>query len=300
MTGTSTNTSAISAPERAYDSQGAFGFVRSMAAELSAGHVDLPSFPEIAVRVRRVLSDENASIDQVARLVGSEPALAARLLNLANSATMRRTGAPVTDVRRAINRMGYNMVRTAAISFAMGQIRRRNKLAGLEHHLQELWQRSTHVAAFAYVLARGCTKINPDEAMLCGLMSGIGKLYVLTRAADHPDLFDSPQALNDIIADWHSVIGKAILENWEFADFMTEAVGQQDDLDRVEDVPPDLRDVIAVAILMASFGEDAAAVQVALDGVPAAVRLGLDAAKTATIVAESRAEVEALAEALGN
>ena len=271
-----------------------------MAAELSAGHVDLPSFPEIAVRVRRVLSDEDASIDQVARLVGSEPALAARLLTMANSATMKRNGPAVTDVRRAINRMGYNMVRTAAISFAMAQIRRRNKLAGLEHHLKELWQRSTHVAAFAYVLARSCTKINPDEAMLCGLMSGIGKLYVLTRAADHPDLFDSPQALNDIIADWHAVIGKAILENWEFAEFMSEAVGEQDDLDRVEDVPPDLRDVIAVAIIMASLAGDAPALELALHGVPAAGRLGLTRDKTASIVAESHAEVEALAEALGS
>lgn len=300
MTGQSTNTAASSTPARAYDSQGAFGFVRSMAAELSAGHVDLPSFPEIAVRVRRVLSDEDASIDQVARLVGSEPALAGRLLTMANSATMRRTGPPVTDVRRAINRMGYNMVRTAAISFAMAQIRRRNKLAGLEHHLKELWERSTRVAAFAYVLARSCAKINPDEAMLCGLMSGIGKLYVLTRAADHPELFDSPQALNDIIADWHAVIGKAILENWEFAEFMCEAVGQQDDLYRVEEGPPDLRDVIAVATLMASFAADEAALQLALQGIPAADRLGLDAAKTPTILAESRAEVEALAEALGN
>ena len=69
-----------------------FDFVRSLAAELSRGNVDLPSFPEIAVRVRRVLSDPKSSVEQVVRVVGSEPALAARLLRIANSASLNRSG----------------------------------------------------------------------------------------------------------------------------------------------------------------------------------------------------------------
>ena len=130
-------------PRSRQHSQDAFDFIQSLAAELSAGKVDLPSFPEIAVRVRRVLSDPSSSIDQVVRVVGSEPALAARLLRIANSASLNRSGKPVTDLRTAINRIGYNMVRSAAISFAMAQIRNGNKLAGLETICSDLWQRST-------------------------------------------------------------------------------------------------------------------------------------------------------------
>ena len=167
----------------------AFDFIRTLAAELSRGNVDLPSFPEIAVRVRRILSDPKSSVTQVVRVVGSEPALAARLMRIANSASLNRSGRPVTELRTAVNRIGYNMVRSASISFSMAQIRNSNKLAGLEHHLNDLWQRSTVVAAFAFVLARMCTKVNPDEAMLTGMMHGIGKLYVFTRAIDHPELF---------------------------------------------------------------------------------------------------------------
>ena len=70
----------------------AFEFVRSLAGELTAGKVDLPSFPEIAIRVRRVLSDPKSSGDQVVRVVGSEPALAARLMRIANSASLNRSG----------------------------------------------------------------------------------------------------------------------------------------------------------------------------------------------------------------
>jgi HD-like signal output (HDOD) protein len=258
----------------------AFDFVRTLAAELSVGNVDLPSFPEIAVRVRRVLSDPNSAVEQVVRVVGSEPALAARLLRIANSASLNRSGRVVTDLRTAINRIGYNMVRSAAMTFSMAQIRKSNKLAGLEPQLNDLWQRSTLVAAFAYVLARNCTKVNPDEAMLTGMMHGIGKLYVLTRAIDHPELFASDRTLNDIIGEWHASIGRAILENWNFSESMSQAVGEQADFTRTDDGPPDLSDVIAIAILMASHGADIPGLEAALHDLAAAKRLGLDETKT--------------------
>jgi HD-like signal output (HDOD) protein len=281
-------------------SEAAFDFVRTLAAELSGGNLDLPSFPEIAIRVRRVLSDPKSSVEQVVRVVGSEPALAARLLRISNSASLNRSGRAVTDLRTAINRIGYNMVRSASISFSMAQIRKSNKLAGLEHHLNELWQRSTMVAAFAYVLARNCTKVNPDEAMLTGMMHGIGKLYVLTRVIDHPELFASHTMLNQIISEWHTSIGKAILENWNFSESMAQAVGDQADFSRTEEGPPDLTDVVAVAILMATHAEDSAGLEAALSDLGAARRLGLDQAKTQAVMLESAAEVTALSQALGD
>jgi HD-like signal output (HDOD) protein len=277
----------------------AFDFVRTLAAELSGGNVDLPSFPEIAVRVRRVLSDPKTSLEQVVRVVGSEPALAARLLRISNSASLNRSGRPVNDLRTAINRIGYNMVRSASMSFSMAQIRKSNKLAGLEHHLNDLWERSTLVAAFAYVLARNCTKVNPDEAMLTGMMHGIGKLYVLTRVVDHPELFASNTLLSQIINEWHASIGKAILENWDFSEAMAQAVGDQADVGRALEGPADLTDVIVVSILMASHADDGPALEASLIDVTAAKRLGLDQTKTQAVMSESAAEVTALSQALG-
>jgi HD-like signal output (HDOD) protein len=282
----------------------AFEFVRSLASELSAGKVDLPSFPEIAVRVRRVLSDPKSSIDQVVRVVGSEPALAARLMRIANSASLNRSGKLVGDLRTAINRLGYNMVRSAAISFAMAQIRNANKLKGLEPYLDDLWHRSTLVAAFAFVLARSCSRVPPDEAMLGGMMHGIGKLYVLTRAVNHPDLFSDRVMLDAIINDWHASIGKAILENWEFSEEMSGAVGDQDDHSRDEPGDPDLRDIIAIAIILATRppaaeGSESEALEAVLKDLPAAQRLGLTQEKTASVMQECDAEVAALSNALG-
>src|SRR5215470_3617142 len=167
----------------------AFAFVQALAAELSKGKVDLPSFPDIALRVRKVLADENVSQDMVVRVVGSEPALAARLMQIANSAALNFTGKPITELRTAIARMGFNMVRSAAIAFAMSQLKKVDALKGLEKQLDELWKRSSMVATMSHAVARRFSKVNPDTAMLTGLLHGIGQLYILTRSNQHPGLF---------------------------------------------------------------------------------------------------------------
>ncbi len=277
----------------------AFEFVRSLANELSAGRLDLPSFPEIAVRIRKVLADSKSSIEQIVRIVGSEPALAARLLRIANSASLNRSGRPVTELRTAISRIGHNMVRSASLSFSMNQMRHDKKLAAFRHHLNDLWERSTSVAAYCYVLARNFSRVNPDEALLTGMMHGIGKLYILTRALEHPGLFSGDAELNEIINDWHASIGKAILENWEFPEAMAQAVGNQEDSARDDDGAADLADVVAVSILIASRGMDIAGLEIALQGHPGAARLGLDETKTLSVMQDSAAEVNALAQALG-
>src|SRR5690606_29197142 len=96
----------------------AFAFVAELAREVSNGRVELPSFPEVAVRVRKVLADEDVSNEQIARVVGSDAGLAARVFTLANSAAFNPSGRTVTDLKGAINRIGHNNVRTAAVSFA--------------------------------------------------------------------------------------------------------------------------------------------------------------------------------------
>src|SRR5690606_18434784 len=102
----------------------AFAFVAELAQEVSGGRVELPSFPDVAVRVRKVLADEDVSNEQIARVVSSDAGLAARVFALANSAALNRGGRTITDLKTAVNRIGHNNVRTAAVSFAIAQLRR--------------------------------------------------------------------------------------------------------------------------------------------------------------------------------
>jgi HD-like signal output (HDOD) protein len=277
----------------------AFAFVQELAAELSSGKVDLPSFPEIAVRVRQVLSDDAVSPDKVVRVIGSEPALAARLLQIANSAALNFSGRAVTELRTAVARMGFNMVRSAAIAFAMSQLRKVDSLKGLEKQLEVLWKRSATVAALSHVIARRFSNVNPDMALLAGLLHGVGHLYILTRASKHPKLFANESAYQAIERDWHSSIAKALLENWEMAEEIVLAVSEYEDVSREHRGPPDLSDVLTVGHLLASYRDYPETLELNMQGVSACKRLQLDTAAYAKLLGESSEEIAAVQAALG-
>jgi HD-like signal output (HDOD) protein len=292
-------TATAQTPNFAGDSQ-AFAFVQSLAGELSKGKVELPSFPDIAMRVRKVLSDENVSQDMVVRVVGSEPALAARLMQIGNSAALNFSGKPITELRTAISRMGFNMVRSAAIAFAMSQLKKIDALKGLEKPLEELWKKSAAVAAMSHAVARRFSKVNPDTALLAGLLHGIGKLYILTRSAQHPGLFADQAAYSAIVRDWHSAIAKALLENWEMAEEVIQAVSDYEDMDRRHTGPVDLTDVVTVGNLLAAFKDHPETIELNMHDVAACKHMKIDRAAYEQLIDESEAEIDALLQALGN
>jgi HD-like signal output (HDOD) protein len=292
------NTAAAQATKSTVDAE-AFAFVQALASELSRGKVDLPSFPDIALRVRKVLADEEVSQEQVIRVVGSEPALAARLMQIANSAALNFTGKPINELRTAINRMGHNMVRSAAIAFAMSQLKKVDSLKGLEKPLDELWKSSAAVAAMSHAVAKRYSRVNPDTGMLAGLVHGIGKLYILTRSSQHPALFADQAIYNQIVRDWHSPVAKALLENWDMAEEIVSAVSDYEDMERAHSGPVDLTDVLTVGNLLAAFKEHPESLEINMHDVAACKRMNIDRASYEKLIDESEHEIDALRQALG-
>jgi HD-like signal output (HDOD) protein len=278
---------------------GAFQFVAELAQEVSKGRVELPSFPDVAVRVRRVLADEHVSNEQIARVVGSDAGLVARLLTLANSAALNRGGKIVSELKTAVNRIGHNNVRTAAVSFAIAQLRRANELRHIAKELEELWNEATMVAALAYAVGMRASKMNADECMLAGLLHNVGKIYILARANRHGNLFKDPTALAHVVRDWHANIGKAIVENWGFPPHLSEAIGEHESIDRRVD-QADVTDVLTVAVMMSGFVGHEADLELNMQGVKAFWRLGLDNEKCVHILNDCRDEIAALRSALGD
>ena len=277
----------------------AFALVQEIAGDLSKGIIELPSFPDVAIRVRRVLADDNVAAVKIVEVVGSEPALAARLIRVANSATLNPSGRAVSDLKAAVTRLGHNVIRTAAVAFAVSQVRLAENLKGLEKPLDELWERSALVAATCFVTARATKGINPDEAMLTGLLHGIGKLYLLTRARHHPALFERPGAYEQIVETWHANVAKAILENWQMPMPIVAAVHEQDDVYRSQEGPADLTDVLIVGNALAQCLDRTQDLEARLQLVSAVDRLNLTSSKLKSIVQDSREQIDALHATLG-
>jgi HD-like signal output (HDOD) protein len=291
-----TTRGASSATPRGSD---AARLVEALAVELTGEKIDLPSFPDVAVRVRKALANNDVEIENVVRVISAEPALAARLLQLANSAALNATGKRVSDLRTAISRIGFNMARSATIAFAMSQLRRAEAYKGIDEPLTELWQYGAHVGAVSHVVAKHFTQVNADTALLSGLLQGVGKLYLLTRAARYPGLLRDTGTFQRIVAEWHGRVAQAILRNWEMAEEVIVAVVGCEELDRKHEGTTDLTDVLAVGNALASLGPDPRSDEMLFLGIPAARRMKLDAKSCGSALAESHQQISSLRQALG-
>ena len=273
--------------------------VQALTLELAGEKIDLPSFPEVAARARKALANDAVEIEDVVRIISAEPALAARLLQLANSAALNSSGRRIADLRQALSRIGFNMARSATIAFAMSQLRRAEAYKGLEQPLDELWQWSAHVAAVSHVIAKRFTRVNADTAMLSGVLHGIGKLYLLTRAARFPRVLEDASTYQRIVGQYHGRVAQAILRNWEMPDEVVEAVVSCENHDREHEGTTDLTDVLTVGSVLAALGPSPVAEQMLFLGMPAARRMKLDAAGCVVALKESHDEIVSLRQALG-
>lgn len=277
-----------------------FAFVQALATELSSGKVDLPGFPDIVARVQNVLADDNCSTEKVVKVLGTEPVLAGQLMSVANSAALNPSGKLITDLRSAVARVGLNTVRTATIAYAVKLLRAGAELKNIAGPLNELWQRNVLVASIAYVLARKRTQVNPDTALLTGLLHGVGRLYIMTRAVRHPALFSNPSTYQLIERDWHLSIATALLENWEIAPEIISAVRDSEDYAREPRGAASLTDVLVAAnMIVIHVGQPPEFLQARLQTVRAVARLELTREICETLLAESEEEIAGLREVLG-
>lgn len=276
----------------------ALQFLGKLAAEISSGTVDLPCFPDIVLRIRNALADPKNTPEKTVTIVGAEPRLAARLLQTANSAVFNPTGRPFTELRTAITRLGHQLVQSAAMAFAVQHMRNEESLRTIAKPLAELWKESIVVASICQVVARR-TKVSPDEAFLTGLLHGIGRLYIMVRAAGGTHDFDHQDVFLDLVSGWHPSIAKAILQNWGFAEEMYEAVGDQCDYDRKRKHEPDLADILIVSIIIGEALKMPAPRVVAMEGVGAFATLVISETDCQAILTHADLQLGALQDALG-
>jgi HD-like signal output (HDOD) protein len=152
-------------------------FYNELLADLENGSLVLPTLPEVALRVRDVVDDPDATAAQLADIIITDAALSARLLKVANSPLYRGRVA-IDNIQMAVSRLGLSLVRNLVTSLVMEQMFQATSNR-LDTRLRELWEHSTEVSAICQVIASKHRGLKVDEAMLAGLIHDIGKLPIL-------------------------------------------------------------------------------------------------------------------------
>ena len=276
----------------------ALAFLSGLAAEVSKGTVNLPSFPDVVMRIRKALAEPNVKLSEIVKIVGTEPRLAARLLQVANSAAFNPSGKHLTDLRAAITRLGHRPVQSAVMAFAVKQLRLAPALRSISKHLNILWEQSISVASICQVIARR-TKVSPDEAFLAGLLHGIGRLYIMVRSAGKSEKIFQDPSFREMISGWHAAIGKAVLENWGFDEHMSEAVGDQADHEHFSKSDADLTDVLVVSVVLARVLRNPGPRSVNMEGIHSFRRLHMTSQECSEVLRHAEHQLGSLHAALG-
>ena len=264
-------------------------FISKLLDDLKHNRLKLPTLPQVALKINDAIENPNSTAKDVTRIVATDAALSARLIQVANSA-MYRTNTPVEDVQTAITRLGMKQVRTLATSLIIRQLFH-TKFAGLKKRLEKLWMHSAHVAAISFVLAKKCTTLKPDEAMLGGLVHDIGELPILTYAEKFPAIAANETTLDDLATKLGPVLGKAMLQTWKFSPTLINIAGEHENLQRNPAAPIDYTDIVLVANLHSYIGTPHPLAKRSWADIPALTKLGLTPDDSIKTLHEAHADI---------
>jgi len=268
----------------------------TVAAEAGRGELAFPTSVHATLTLQRALGQPDCHIDAAARLVQAEPLLAARTVAIANSVAYNRTGNDVTNVRAAVQRVGFRTLGALAAAVAVRQLASEIRDPGLRQKADALWAHSAHVAALAQVIARRVSFVDPETALFAGIVHEVGGFYLLSRAESMPGLLDDN--LDAWLDHGEAAIGRGVLHKLGVPPTVMEAIEAM--WNGIRALPPEtLGDTLLLANDLAPFasplftppGATTAAAAATIDFV-------IGAGTLTQVLEESAEEVKSLGSAL--
>lgn len=188
-------------------------------ADLMDSVVSIPSAPTVLVELEKLFADEESDTRDVAAEIEHDPAIAARVLRLANSPFYGLPGV-LTSISAACNTLGRRVLRNTVLQASM-----LDAFSG--DGLDDIWDHSFKVAIGTQSLI-SCSKlaagISRDDAYTCGLMHDIGKLLLMQAVPEdyrkvvdirQSKSVDSVTAEREVLGFTHVDAGLALASEWD-------------------------------------------------------------------------------------
>ncbi|MFH1735689.1 MAG: HDOD domain-containing protein, partial [bacterium] len=190
----------------------------------------LPALPIIASKLLDAVDDPDTSAAELAELISSDPALATRLLKLANSAYYgfpRRIG----TVNLAVVVLGFETVRDLCLSVIIADCFFHTD-DELPLNMEQFWRHSLYTAIASRLIYKMAGAHQLGEGFIAGLVHDIGKLFFARyfpsegiQIIEEVQNNGTPllQAEQKILKVTHPVAGAWLLEEWNFPEWLVEA-----------------------------------------------------------------------------
>lgn len=203
--------------------------------ELISQTTELVSLPDIYVRIKAVIYDPDSTMTDVANVLSHDPAICARMLQVANSAFF---GAPskVETIKAAVRLLGteqvHNLVLAATITKSFSNIP--DNLISME----DFWINSVRCGLLARLLAEQCNAMDSERFFVGSLLHDMGHLIMYQTVPD-----ESQEALilarqnnrplymveRDVIGCDYGQVGSQLMQSWNFPENWVHAVRYQNE-----------------------------------------------------------------------
>ncbi len=179
--------------------------------------------PMVITRILRSLDEPGSSAGYISEIIGLDQALAANVLQAANSAFLGY-GPSCATLKEAVMRLGYKRIRTLVLAVAASRGMDQT-LAGYNMATGDMWSHSVATAVAAQWFARAINYPEPEEAYSAGLLHDIGKI-VLNKFAEEEYrwVFTNQQKKSETFWEAerkafgvdHAYIGSLMAQKWTF------------------------------------------------------------------------------------
>lgn len=246
------------------------------------GIENLDPLPVTARRLTATMDDKNCSIHEIAKIVEYDPAVAANIVRIANSAAFAGRY-EVEKVREAVIRLGTGNLLTIVLDGCLRFLKSDAPLYDLSE--EEFHQHSAASSLFIKALSKEAACALPPAASVAALLHDIGKLIMVRyMKADLSSLLSLckekeisfVQAEQEILGCDHAEVGGAIAQKWGFPHEITEAIAKH------HQVSPEGNGIVLDAVMLANYaaksmgaGLGAEGLNISMDYAGSRNRLGL-------------------------
>ena len=179
--------------------------------------VELPTMPTVLNKLMEITdSDKDASMEEVATIVNSDPALTARVLRLINSVVYGFPGR-ILSVNHACVLLGMNTVRGIIMGVSVFEV--------MEKAMVGLWRHSLFTAALSKMVGDIKGIRNSEQLFTAGLLHDLGKAVLAIQVPKlyRPILTDAVVKNVDIsdleiasLGVTHAHVGGRVAKQWNF------------------------------------------------------------------------------------
>ena len=192
---------------------------------------DLPPMPQVAQKARQVISNPDSNFKDLAKVIETDQAIAAKVLKIANSAYYGSVG-NVSSVQQASVVLGTKtLIELLNLACASGPLSK--TLKGYDLAAKDLWKHSLAVAAGSRIIAEKKRAELTEDAFSAGLIHDVGKLILDRYIFERKEAFEKAvrkgtesfhNAEKQVLGFDHGEIASEVCDKWKIPQHISQAI----------------------------------------------------------------------------